>query len=289
MTLVEQNYSQLYSKHRNEYTLSTPIPKRRRQRDLTWQFWVALVWSTAAVLMMAIATANEFYTSRVATDMNSTLALVASFFAVIAVEGGLVFGAALKASKECVEERNLIPKLKTAIFAALGISIVAGTNAVIAIVPNMPDGVMFTSRVLLVIALGALGSIIAWASGEVLGAELSMVLAARENDDNDYRNRVLSWEQGLKDSWEASPYYRIAMHDVVEKDKALRRKPRNTPQPIQESAQPVPMDWRRLSEEERRWVYDHSEEEVRTRFNLIQKTAYNWKVYATDLYGEKVS
>jgi len=287
--MSKKSYKALHDEFVEQHRLSYPLPDKPKKISLSWQFWVSLIWAVSAVLMMSIATAYEFYASRLVSGMGIYLAAVAAFFSMFSVEGGMVFGAALYAARKSVEELRIETKILISVVACLGISVVAGTNAVLGVIPDISTVAIFWSRVALVIATGAFGSVIVWSSGEVLGSELNKVLTARQQAKITYQRRKEQWLEHLNNRWTSSPQYKIAMAEVRSEAKELKKQ---TPTPLPATTSPpanTPVDWRRLTDEDKRWVHEHTEAEVQKRWNLISKTAGNWKTYADKMFSGKVS
>ena len=104
----EHEFNDLFLDFKEQYELTNPPPTMKSIRSLGWEFYLALIWAIFAVLMVASQTASEFYHAKIMSGMNERVAFIASLMVLGAVEGGLVIGAAIKASTARRYSKRLI-------------------------------------------------------------------------------------------------------------------------------------------------------------------------------------
>lgn len=295
---MDNNFDELFLRFRDQYVLTNKMPEHREYGSLGWEFILSLVWAIAAVVMVASQTASEFYQAKILSGMNPNLAFAASVAVLVAIEGGLVIGAAIKASGARAYNKNLVI---VAIGLCVLISVAAGLNSSVGIIPNLDQGVLYAMRVGLVISLGIAGSLVAWASGEVLGAQIAKVFIDRDQANAEYRQAMQVYNDQLLASWRASPEYVLAKAGVrTEADEAKRRRRKAKEGDetfvsygeLSESFGQPPYsgssgkDYRKLSPEQRNSLIGADTRDIVQAFGISERTAQNWRRFAErDLVG----
>lgn len=289
---MDNQFDELFLQFRQQYTLTNPPPELRSYERLGWEFILSMVWALATVIMVASQTASEFYQAKILSGMDTRLAFAASVAVLIAVEGGLVIGAAIKASGAKSYNRGLVA---VAIALCVLISIAAGLNSSVGIIPNLDPKILYWMRIGLVFALGIFGSLMAWASGEVLGAQIAKVFVGRDKSASEYRDAMQAYNEQLLASWRASPEYTLAKSGVrmdADRVRAERNKLkvsesfRKDSESSDASAEVSRKDYRKLQKAEKRALVDMEVSEIMDTYGLIERTAYNWKSNAERDYSD---
>lgn len=289
---MDNQFDELFLQFRQQYTLTNPPPELRSYERLGWEFILSMVWALATVIMVASQTASEFYQAKILSGMDTRLAFAASVAVLIAVEGGLVIGAAIKASGAKSYNRGLVA---VAIALCVLISIAAGLNSSVGIIPNLDPGILYWMRIGLVFALGIFGSLMAWASGEVLGAQIAKVFVGRDKSASEYRDAMQAYNEQLLASWRASPEYTLAKSGVrmdADRVRAERNKLkvsesfRKDSESSDASAEVSRKNYRKLQKAEKRALVNMEVSEIMDTYGLIERTAYNWKRNAERDYSD---
>ena len=200
-----------FANFEKRYYQQSPPPRPRPTIGMGWQFYLALLWAVASVIAMSLRTASEFYRAEVLSGMNETAALFSSSVVLIAVEGGIVIAAAIKAAKSKTFSTFL---LYAGIFLATAISIVAGVNNSLGVIQGLNPSLTLYVRYGVVVALGAGGSLLAWVSGEVVGARIAIVLSERALMANEHRLVLEEYRHALLRAWDASDERTVARSSV---------------------------------------------------------------------------
>lgn len=275
-------FDDLFETFKHQYQLTNPMPETRRIFGIGWDFWLSLFWAITSVLMVASQTSSEFYQSKVLSGMDTNLAISAAFMVIFAVDGGLVIGAAIKSAKKRDYSENLV---QFAIILCIVISIAAGVNSTIGIVPNISGEFVYYARMGLLVALGFCGSLLAWTSGDILGSRIANVLNRREEALKDHQKELEEYNQRMLASWKASPAYVVAMSDIRTQAESVKSK-----QKVSENFLKV-SDYRKLPVEEKQKILDMTTSEVQELYGLAnERTAYNWRQWAErDFAGENTN
>lgn len=280
---MNDHFDQLFSDFEHQFRRTNKAPEMRSYSGLGWTFVLSLTWAVSAVLMVSVQTMYEFYHAKIISGMDGNLALVGAAAVLFAVEGGLVIGAAIRAQDARDYNRNLV---LIAIGLCVLISISAGVNSSIGIIPNLDPAVLRTLRIALVFALGVAGSLVAWASGEVLGAQIAKMFVDRESAHKEYQQQTKEYEERLRASWAASPEYVIAKAEVKIEANSLKRemKQADAPVVVQGVYSPVPsngrghsVDYRLLSEEEKLEVSKMTTRQIMEKYGMARRTAQDWR------------
>lgn len=196
---------------REKYMVQNPPPVIRAAKGLGWQFWFAMLWAVSAVIMVALRTASEFHKAEVLSGMEGWMANFSSANVLLAIEGGIVIAAAIKAAHERSFSSQ---RLGWGIGLALFISMSAGLNSTIGVIPNASETLINTIRYVLLGAIGIGGSLLAWVSGEILGEQLAWVLADRDNAKVELHKAEGEYNESLLSAWSRSAEYQIVRKGV---------------------------------------------------------------------------
>lgn len=202
---------EVFEAFKAKYQNQNPLPSSGEADGLGWQFWLAVAWALSSAIMVAVRTGNEFYKAEMLSGMPDLLAKFSSFNVLFALEGGITIAAALKASHQKSHSTRL---LERSIWMIVAISVVAGINSSLGIIPNISPNVLTTVRIFLVGAIGIGGSFVVWASGEVVGAQISRVLTSKEDVKAAFAAAIEAYNDELLRSWRSSDEYRIVRSDV---------------------------------------------------------------------------
>lgn len=274
---MNNDFSRLFITFKQQYELTNPPPVYSVRALLGWQFILSLVWAGFAVVMVASQTATEFHTAKIMSGMNPTVALVASVAVLGAIEGGIVLGAAIKAATKRNYDERLI---NLAIALSVGISIIAGINSTIGIIESVDQNLLYWLRLGLVFILGIGGSLVAWAAGEVVGAQLAKAFLDRDHTYKEFQETLEEYNKGLLNAWRSSPEYVLAKADVREDAQHVRSRLKQ--QSIEPSNGKV-IDYRHLTDEQKQGILHMSTNEIMDTFGVRSiRTAQHWKSRAVE-------
>jgi hypothetical protein len=214
-------------------------PDVKLMNAIGWQFIATIVQSVASVILASLRTAQMFYDA--AAGAFWAIQYLEAGSAILAVELGIVIFSTIKSEAknraQRVEDLNAtldisVRLLNTGIIAGLIISGIAGLGVSLKGFGIDTEGF----KLWLAITMGLGASIIAWVSGDILGAILARFgnarLAAQSKYDQEMQARV---EQKNK-MWENAPERKIARSELqalLEWQKVEREanKPAPVPQP----------------------------------------------------------
>lgn len=223
---------------RKKYERMFPAPEKPSitLRDVIgWQFWMAILQGIFAIALAAFRTADMFY--KIALSSSQMLAVLEAFFAVGAVEGGIVVFAALRAEMQNrrttgdensdlkLEVRASVWRLAAGEILGLAISIVAGLGLSFAGLGI--DAAQFSFWLAVIVGAGA--SIIAAISGDVIGATLARLSNARDRVGIQYRAAMKDWEATLYSRWAKSDERAIARGELKAAVRSGRSIPNSRP------------------------------------------------------------
>lgn len=163
------------------YEVQHPAPQRDLS-NLTWEFWAAMVTSTAAMTLAAFRTASAFLS---ASHGNYAEAISA----VLAIEGSVVLFAIQRAKRVNKTDDT---SSQWGLWTAFGISMLAGLFQSMNLLST--DN-LFTTGLswLLVLFMGVGATVIAWLGGDILGVHIVRLENFRTADDVRYENAMRSW------------------------------------------------------------------------------------------------
>jgi len=214
---ASQKEMQIYQEFRQKYEKQFPTPERaevRMMNAIGWQFIAVLVQGVFAILLAAMRTSEMFY--KAASSSNPFFSFSEAVSAVIAIEGGIVIFAAIRAEMQNRNSTEVsvtidVKKLYVGEAAALLISVVAGL------------GVSFGGfgielewfKWVMSAFLGIGASLIAAVSGEIIGTVLARFGNIQDKAKTDYTSAMTSWQDALNKAWEGSPERTIARNEIA--------------------------------------------------------------------------
>jgi hypothetical protein len=246
---------QAYEAFCAKFDLQFPMPERaavKLMNAIGWQFISICVQSSFAIILAALRTAAMFFEA--AAGNGRTLQWAEAIAAVGAIELGVVILAAIKAeiqnSKTELEDLKAAARvdvrlLWTGIVACVAISIIAGLG-----VSFEGFGVNVNNfKTALAYVMGAGASLVAWVSGDILGAMLARFNNASTLARLVYQQEVQERENKKNAMWEAAPERSIARTELVElkeylaatrfkKARVPRQQKVETPRQPQEESKP---------------------------------------------------
>jgi hypothetical protein len=200
-------------------------PNVQLMNAVGWQFIATIVQSAAAVILAALRTAQMFYDAAAGLFWGGPLAEAIS--AVLAVELGIVIFSTIKseAKNRTTEIENLnqvldinVKLLNAGIIACLLVSAIAGLG-----VSLQGFGIDVTNyKKVLAVTMGLGASIIAWVSGDILGAILARFSNARLAAKAKYDQAVKTRVEDKNSMWENAPERKIARSELMELQKYLQ-------------------------------------------------------------------
>ena len=245
---------QAYEAFCAKFDLQFPMPEKaavKLMNAVGWQFISVVVQSSFAIVLAALRTGAMFFEAAAGSGKN--LQWAEAIAAVGAIELGIVILAAIKAevenSKTELDDLKSAAKIDvrllwTGIIACVAISIIAGLG-----VSFKGFGVDVNNfKTALAYVMGAGASLVAWVSGDILGAMLARFTNASRLAGLLYQQEVQEREAKKNGMWEAAPERSIARTELVELKEYLaatrfkaERKPRvkvEAPQQPQEDKAP---------------------------------------------------
>jgi len=213
---------QAYEAFCAKFEVQFPMPEKaavKLMNAIGWQFISICVQSSFAIILAALRTAAMFFEA--AAGSGRTLQWAEAIAAVGAIELGVVILAAIKAeiqnSKSELEDLKAVARvdvrlLWTGILACVAISIIAGLG-----VSFEGFGVDVNNfKTSLAYVMGAGASLVAWVSGDILGAMLARFNNASTLARLVYQQEVQERESKKNAMWEAAPERSIARTELVE-------------------------------------------------------------------------
>jgi hypothetical protein len=183
----------------------------KKALGLGWEFWAAVTVAVAAIILAALRTAHSFFIAATLSTQvwGAESQLVVGFLsfteaaaAMLAIEGGIVYGAVKRAQHN--------GKINARLFLAyIGllvlISVVAGLGQSLGLVVGLPDSVLAAFSWVMAIVLGAGASVVAWMSGEMLGVEMLKYEELRRNAERAFTAASTKWLNAARKEWRAQP------------------------------------------------------------------------------------
>jgi hypothetical protein len=235
-----QAYEIFSERYDREFPMPTP-PSVTMMRTIGWQFISIVVQSVFSIVLAALRTADMFFNA--AAGASVTVQRVEAIAAVGAIELGIVIFATIKSEIENskTELTDLKSALKidlrllwTGIIACVVISVIAGLG-----VSFEGFGIQWVGfKWIVAITMGIGASVVAWVSGDILGAMLARWGNATSLAEIQFREKLEDRETKKRAMWEAAPERSIARSELVsmrEHIQSLRqprqpRAPRNAPE-----------------------------------------------------------
>lgn len=201
-----ESFSEIY-KSRN------PVPQEPTyMMSFGIEWWTILITSVAALFLNALRTGTAFYGVAIATTgipevYRGGVALLEAIVAVVAYEG-LIFGVGVFHGSR---QRSINPIVK---WSAAGIAI--ATSFIAAAYVSLDGlGLDVTGvKTSLGVAM-TLGSLLALASGEMLGSLVGEAKGKYENSIDQYQKDVVFYNDRLKRSWVSNRTKFLAHHGIV--------------------------------------------------------------------------
>ena len=217
-----------------------PMPERavvKLMNSIGWQFISIIIQSVFSIVLAALRTADMFFDAAAGTSIQMQWA--EAIAAVGAIELVIVIFATIKSEIE--NRRTQIEDLKaalnidlrllwTGIIACVAISIIAGLG-----VSFKGFGIEWIGfRWITAVTMGAGASLVAWVSGDILGAMLARWNNAVALANVLYAEEIEKREAKKRELWEAAPERGIARSELMELKQYLaanRTRPSRTPAP----------------------------------------------------------
>lgn len=201
---------------RSKFTFQVPPPVQasvRLTEQIGWQFILILIQALAAITLAAMRTAHMFY--EIAATKSLAMAYAEAAAAVLAIEGGIVVFAAIRAE---AQNRTSGDALKVSVSRLL---IGEGLGLLISIVAGL--GLSFTGlgldaggfRWALALIIGIGASVVAAVSGDVLGAMLARLGNIRDQVAHEFKNEHRAWQEGMYAAWQRSDERKITRGELV--------------------------------------------------------------------------
>lgn len=203
--LSKSNASKFRSYYENEYKTLYPPPVKYIV-GLDWKFYGSVVVSVFTVILASLRTAQMFY---FAAETSSKLwglgtagtGLLAGFdalSAMIAVEGGISLGSAIKTSR-AGEVNEDIYFWQVALL--LLISIIAGFGQSLGLVTGIDKTFLLWFSYSLVFVLGIGASVAAWFAGEILGVQLQKFSVQKKEAEEKFAEQMKYYSQNARKFW----------------------------------------------------------------------------------------
>lgn len=262
---------------REQYIRTHPIREKPKNASLGWMFWFMMLILVSQILLAALRTSDIFYVAAYESSGNTILAFSEAGLAIMAIEVGMVFYAVQDTIRKHVTEeiKGSVPVM----FVMLGISIGAGLLQSISIVENINPQFLLYLQYAVSISIGVGASFVAYIGGKYLGAQIVLRQNEQNQLDEEYQLYLDEYNAAMVRSWNASKERKIARQGLVISEQRA---------PVSETFgnfQKVSVDWRNLSRQEQEMVAEMSRVDVMHEFGVSERTAYNWKQYAEELFG----
>lgn len=241
--------AQAYQLFCDRFDQQFPAPERpniKLMNAIGWQFITILIQSVASIILAALRTAHMFFEA--AAAVNVVVRYLDAGVSVFAIEFGVVIFSAIKAeieNRKNTEEDlraalNINVKLLwTGIIACVLISAVAGLGTSIS--GFGIDATWF--EIVLTVVMGAGATIVAWVSGDILGAMVARLNNLRALAALEYQRENTERETKKNGMWEAAPERAIARTELVElKEWMAANRFKAEKQPRQKKVEPQPQE-----------------------------------------------
>jgi hypothetical protein len=217
-----QREAEAYALFSERYAREFPMPEKaaiKLMNAIGWQFISIVIQSIFAIVLAALRTADMFFDASAGSVVQLQWAEAIS--AIGAIELGIVIFATIKSEAENRKTQledlksalNIdVRLLRTGIIACVAISIIAGLG-----VSFKGFGIelgWFTWIVAIVMGVGA--SLVAWVSGDILGAMLARWNNAISLANLLYSEELEKREEKKRGMWEAAPERQIARSQLQE-------------------------------------------------------------------------
>lgn len=228
--LSKSNASKFRSYYENEYKTLYPPPILHIV-GLDWKFYGSVIVSVFTVILASLRTAQMFYfaaeTSSRLWGLGTTGTGLLSGFdalsAMIAVEGGISLGSAIKTSRSGTVDESIY-------FWQVGllllISIIAGFGQSLGLVTGIDRTFLLWFSYLLVFVLGIGASVAAWFAGEILGVQLQKFSIQRFEAEQKYSEEMKFYSQNARKFW------KLRTEEEKETEREQKRIDRTTGIPV---------------------------------------------------------
>jgi hypothetical protein len=240
----------LFSERFDRETPKPPTPTVTMMNEIGWQFVSIVTQSIFAIILAALRTADMFFDAAAGT--NTIVQYIEAIAAIGAIELGVVIYSTIKSEAENakteLEDLKAAMKidkrlLQTGIIACVAISIIAGLG-----VSFKGFGIeLWWMKWLVAIVLAIGASLVAWVSGDILGAMLARWKNASSLAQLQYQQKLDEREAKKRQSWEGAPERNIARSELMELKEYLAatrykapRAPRQTSTPQQPQPRRAP-------------------------------------------------
>ena len=210
-------------------------PNVKLMNSIGWQFIMTTLQAVASVVLASMRTAQMFYEAAAGTFW--AIQFTGAGASVLAIELGIVTFSTIKSEMknraQTVKDLNSaldvsVKLLNTGIFAGLIISAIAGLGVSLKGFGINTEGF----KLVLAVTMGLGASIIAWVSGDILGAMLARFGNARLAAGHKHATEMQERNELKNNMWENAPERKIARSELMELQKFLKeQRDANTPQP----------------------------------------------------------
>jgi hypothetical protein len=235
---------ELFSQRFDREFPKPPAPTVTMMQTIGWQFISIIIQSVFAIVLAALRTGSMFFEAAAGTNWGVQIA--EAITAVGAIELGIVIFATIKSEIENskTELTDLKSALKidlrllwTGIIACVGISVAAGLG-----VSFKGFGLeLWWMKWIVAIAMGVGASLVAWVSGDILGAMLARWGNASALANLQYRHDLEEREDKKRQMWEAAPERQIARSELVELKEYIQANRYKAPKQARVTAVPQPI------------------------------------------------
>ena len=210
-------------------------PNVKLMNSIGWQFIMTTLQAVASVVLASMRTAQMFYEAAAGTFW--AIQFTEAGASVLAIELGIVTFSTIKSEMknraQTVKDLNSaldvsVKLLNTGIFAGLIISAIAGLGVSLKGFGINTEGF----KLVLAVTMGLGASVIAWVSGDILGAMLARFGNARLAAGHKHATEMQERNELKNSMWENAPERKIARSELMELQKFLKeQRDANTPQP----------------------------------------------------------
>lgn len=281
MNLDERAVFAQFSKN---YALVNPppeIPIRANWQSLGLMFVLKIITGLAAIGLVALRTAGEFYRAAQIAFGSNAFAFSEAIFAVIGIEGTMfVLGATMAQKKKGVTN-------DTVAYATVGltllISLIAGFAHSLGVIDDLPEAVYNVITIVLSVVM-TFASLVAYFSGELIGSDIVKLDIEYRRNLAKYNDDMDTWRTALANSWRSSAERRLARQDIKT---AMREIQSNSPAENYGNFRKVSTTWdnphwRSLPNSEKEKIPQMELSEIMAAYNVSERTARNWTEYASN-------
>jgi hypothetical protein len=241
----QQREAEAWAVFESRFDKQFPMPDQpnvRLMAAIGWQFIATSIQAVASVVLASLRTAQMFFDA--AAGSNIVFQYIEAAAAIAAIELGIVIFSTIKSEMKNaatrIEDLNRaldvsVKLLNTGIGAGVFVSIIAGLG--VSFEGFGLDVTGFKWVLAITMAIGA--SVIAWVSGDILGAMLARFSNARLQAGHEYAQAIIDRNEQKNDMWSKAPERKIAVSELTELKALLEAQRRdNIPQSVKQAPQP---------------------------------------------------